>query len=33
MRCGLRAGQTEWKLLCGTHNLFKLWRTTTATAL
>ena len=31
MRRGLRACQAEWKLLCGTHNLLKLWRTTTAT--
>jgi hypothetical protein len=30
MRRGLRACQAEWKLLCGTHNLLKLWRTTTA---
>jgi hypothetical protein len=28
MRRGLRACQTEWKLLCGTHNLLKLWRST-----
>jgi transposase len=27
MRRGLRACQAEWKLLCGTHNLLKLWRT------
>jgi hypothetical protein len=26
MRCGLRACTAEWKLLCGTHNLLKLWR-------
>jgi transposase len=26
MRRGLRACQAEWKLLCGTHNLLKLWR-------
>jgi transposase len=32
MRRGLRACQAEWKLLCGTHNLLKLWRTTTATS-
>jgi transposase len=32
MRWGLRACQAEWKLLCGTHNLLKLWRTTTATS-
>jgi len=31
MRRGLRACQAEWKLLCGSHNLLKLWRTTTAT--
>jgi hypothetical protein len=31
MRRGLRACQAEWKLLCGTHNLLKLWRATTAT--
>jgi Transposase DDE domain len=30
MRRGLRASQAEWKLLCGTHNLLKLWRMTTA---
>jgi hypothetical protein len=30
MRRGLQACQAEWKLLCGTHNLLKLWRTTTA---
>jgi hypothetical protein len=30
MRRGLRACQAEWKLLCGTHNLLKLWRMTTA---
>jgi transposase len=30
MRRGLRACTAEWKLLCGTHNLLKLWRTTTA---
>jgi transposase len=29
MRRGLGACQAEWKLLCGTHNLLKLWRTTT----
>ena len=33
MRRGLRACAAEWKLLCGTHNLLKLWRTTmTATS-
>jgi transposase len=32
MRRGLGACQAEWKLLCGTHNLLKLWRTTTATS-
>jgi hypothetical protein len=26
MRRGLRACQAEWKLLCGTHNLLKLWQ-------
>jgi transposase len=31
MRRGLRACQAEWKLLCGTHNLLTLWRTTMAT--
>jgi transposase len=31
MRRGLRACQAEWKLLCGTHNLLKLWRATAAT--
>jgi transposase len=31
MRRGLAACQAEWKLLCGTHNLLKLWRTTMAT--
>jgi hypothetical protein len=31
MRRGLRACAAEWKLLCGTHNLLKLWRATTAT--
>jgi transposase len=30
MRRGLRACQAEWKLLCGTHNLLKLWRHQTA---
>jgi transposase len=33
MRRGLRACGAEWKLLCGTHNLLKLWRATTATTL
>jgi hypothetical protein len=28
MRRGMRACQAEWKLLCGTHNLLKLWRHT-----
>ena len=28
MRRGLRACAAEWKLLCGTHNLLKLWRRT-----
>jgi hypothetical protein len=31
MRRGLQACQAEWKLLCSTHNLLKLWRTTAAT--
>jgi transposase len=26
LRRGLRACNAEWKLLCGTHNLLKLWR-------
>jgi transposase len=30
MRRGLGACQAEWKLLCGTHNLLKLWRHQTA---
>jgi Transposase DDE domain len=30
MRRGLRACTAEWKLLCGTHNLLKLWRRTIA---
>jgi transposase len=30
MRHGLEACAAEWKLLCGTHNLLKLWRATTA---
>ena len=25
-RRGLPAAQAEWKLLCGTNNLLKLWR-------
>jgi transposase len=29
MRRGFRACEAEWKLLCGTHNLLKLWRTIT----
>jgi Transposase DDE domain len=28
LRRGLSACQAEWKLLCGTHNLLKLWRHT-----
>ena len=32
MRRGLRACQAEWKLLCATHNLLKLWRSTLATS-
>jgi transposase len=31
MRRGLSACQAEWQLLCGTHNLLKLWRTTRST--
>jgi Transposase DDE domain len=30
MRRGLAACTAEWKLLCGTHNLLKLWRHQTA---
>jgi transposase len=30
LRRGMRACQAEWKLLCGTHNLLKLWRHTVA---
>jgi Transposase DDE domain len=30
MRRWLRACTAEWKLLCGTHNLLKLWRHQTA---
>jgi hypothetical protein len=26
MRRGFAACDAEWKLLCGTHNLLKLWR-------
>jgi Transposase DDE domain len=29
LRRGRRACEAEWKLLCGTHNLLKLWRHTT----
>jgi hypothetical protein len=32
-RRGLRACTAEWKLLCGTHNLVKLWRHQTAQPL
>jgi hypothetical protein len=32
LRRGLRACTAEWKLLCGTHNLLKLWRHQTARA-
>jgi transposase len=32
MRRGLAACQVEWKLLCGTHNLLKLWRSTISTS-
>jgi hypothetical protein len=28
LRRGLDACEAEWKLLCGTHNLLKLWRHT-----
>ena len=28
LRRGLAACDAEWKLLCGTHNLLKLWRHT-----
>ena len=28
LRRGLGACQAEWKLVCGTHNLLKLWRHT-----
>jgi Transposase DDE domain len=28
LRRGTAAGQAKWKLLCGTHNLLKLWRHT-----
>jgi hypothetical protein len=31
LRRGLAACQAEWKLLCGTHNLLKLWRHRTTT--
>jgi transposase len=33
MRRGLGACEAEWKLLCGTHNLLKLWRYQAAQAL
>jgi transposase len=33
LRRGLGACQAEWKLLCGTHNLLKLWRHQTAQPL
>jgi Transposase DDE domain len=26
LRRGLAACEAEWELLCGTHNLLKLWR-------
>ena len=32
MRHGLAECDAEWKLLCGTHNLLKLWRYQTARA-
>jgi Transposase DDE domain len=28
LRRGMAACEAEWKLLCGTHNLLKLWRHT-----
>jgi hypothetical protein len=28
LRRGLTACDAEWRLLCGTHNLLKLWRHT-----
>ena len=28
LRRGLAACEAEWKLLCGNHNLLKLWRHT-----
>jgi hypothetical protein len=31
-RRGLAACEAEWKLLCGTHNLLKLWRHTSRQA-
>jgi hypothetical protein len=30
LRRGMAACEAEWKLLCGTHNLLKLWRYTAA---
>jgi hypothetical protein len=30
LRRGVAACEAEWKLLCGTHNLLKLWRHTVA---
>jgi hypothetical protein len=33
LRRGLAACDAEWKLLCGTHNLLKLWRHRTTPAL
>jgi DDE family transposase len=32
MRRGLRACAAEWQLLCGIHNLLKLWRSTRSTS-
>jgi DDE family transposase len=32
LRRGLLACTAEWQLLCGTHNLLKLWRHATATS-
>lgn len=32
MRCGFDACTQEWKLICATHNLLKLWRSGKAMA-
>ena len=32
MRRGLLACREEWKMICATHNLLKLWRSTTVLA-